>query len=365
MLAGHFVNTKLEDLAMPERCPSCDGPPETRILIRHPLRTRTAVSVPQCLPCQQRLAKTKNRDFLTNVVVVVGAGALCGAGFLLVSERTAWLLFCVAVGGIAIILGMRALLADALFGRTAKGARYRGVEIAGASKGKVVLFCRNQAWAKDVAALSGATTRAGRRWLHPRPAAAVFGGTILVGGCLTVWTLLARYGRVAIDNPTHEPLRIFVDGAPRLVAEPNPGGSRLQQIWVAVGEHDIGYASRDATQSANTIRVRVAAGGNLYTPKGLGCYRLKTSVYGKMNPEDGEEVLLRGQEFHSLGTIDDWFQESPSELKTHELWTKRVALVRNEGCTTKTVRRCETAPPSTLTDCRSAALSGEGAETRP
>ena len=358
MRTGTYVEVHPDELQMPERCASCDGPSHTRVLARRSLGIGkpALLSVPYCEQCR-RLASRSLRTFW---VLGVGITAACGAALLAtvaLAGFSPWISTPAALVVATVVIVLVAVGASLLPPRKPATAHQLAVEIARANDKRLRLFCSNDSWAQEMARLSAGRTRPGRRVFRLMPEGALL--SVGLGGALvgSLGGFRLMHCPVAVDNPTNEAMQIYLDEAPAMVVPPNPRGTAPPEMWVGLGEHILAYGPVGASRPVSAVRVTTTRAHSLYVPRQAACYWKIVTVYGNANPGAAGSEALYGREFHELGYVDDWFESSPKQVSSDSGGAQRTSLVRNSACTALALNGCDAKVLGQLTRCQDSAES--------
>ena len=136
---------------------------------------------------------------------------------------------------------------------------------------------------------------------------------------------------VYVDNPTSNPVTVFVDGKKKKTV----AAGKHTSFRVGSGGRTLGWAAASASKPSSTTKTKIKGGKKyLYNPGMSGCYWLKHDRYGnsagRAPKSMGPQPLAEVYEFNR---VDNWFRENPNSVKTKKKSNVvRVALQRAKIC---------------------------------
>lgn len=358
---GRIVKISSSSFRTPPTCCSCGAPQQTEIEAKHSQKsgnvtTTLRMSIPYCQPCAERAKSFKTKKMLAPLIPLAFALVIGGLVFAVPAiPLVAGLVIALVVGAggsIGAAIGLRPPMPVAPATARGEGARI----LSFSDNNQVTLYCTNPAWGDAFAQANGVQPKAkskgdGFLW-----------GTILVAVLLVpgaaggAWAV--GHPSVYVDNPTADPLQIFVDGTRELVIQPNTHNS----VSVGHGMHTFGWAKAGPTAPTTTVRGEVKVGeGHLYNPGKTACYWLIANAYGAASTAGLSSGPQPIQEFYHFKKVDTWFGENPQSIKVEKGGSggTRVALQRSATCMQLVQQSCPLASREALVSCQRAATSDD------
>ncbi len=355
---GIVVLVRLERLHLPRDCAACGSPATTRLLVSRRFRSGPLVSVPCCGACWLRGRRWSRK--LTNFAFAgLAASVVAGTVGFFVELRF--------LAVIAIASGAAALAAGALlylFSRLAAGGQaWPPVQIVSSNQSTVVLFCASEKWGNDLAELSGGKRLQRARRFH-RLSTVGIAACALLGLLVALVSWREAHALVRVDNASKVPLMIWIDGRRYQVVPPNTNGAPPPELWIRAGRHELGYSEAEEPAPRSRVVVGVPTTQSLYNPGRTACYWRLETVYAKswFPAKAGTDIALERSEFYRLPEVDDWFRQSPASVQVSSTspGEKRVALIRNQDCTTLVGFGCRESVLDELTACQRQASAAAG-----
>ena len=318
--------------------------------------------IPYCHPCAARAQATRKRGRNFGLVALLVATAFAVLGFAAPGLPLAALMglaVSAAVGFAVVVMTSLAPVAPSppamAVGEAVKVVSLRG--------GRSVLHCVNPLWGQELAQANSVVAAPKRRAERFGLGALAVALLVAPAASLAVWLSPTR--RCISTTPGTRRSRSRVDGAPRIVVQPNAPDRPPPSIWVAYGKHTFGYSKVGAAGPEGTVDAAATILDDfLYNPARTACYWLVADRYGSASVDGIAQGPQPIKEFYAFDKVNTWFGDNPQsvQVSTGESGDTRVALQRAKACMQLAEQGCDAAARERFTSCEIAARTEAEAE---
>jgi hypothetical protein len=362
-LQGCDVVLQANTFNMPPRCASCGAPKETTL---NTARTQSRAfrgkatrtfAIPYCNPCAARVKGARSKGLKLGLATFGIALATAALSFVAPGLPGVVLVAAPLLVSVGFAIAVMTRLAPPAPAPPAVGTG-DAVRLVSFKGERSVLYCANPTWAQAFAQANNVSP-------VPKSRSSRFGvgslwTAILVAPAAALGAWFTSHPELHIDNAGVEPLQIWVDGDPSVVVPPNPGGVVPPSIYVAYGQHMLGYSKTGAGHAEGAGEVHVTMRDDfLYNPGKTACYWLVADSYGSAaikGVAQGPQPVL---EFYSFDKVDTWFGDNPQSVSVSsgQSGDTRVAVQRAKACMELAADGCDEVARSAFVHCEQGATS--------
>jgi hypothetical protein len=175
---------------------------------------------------------------------------------------------------------------------------------------------------------------------------------VITGGASTFVSFAVRPS-IRIDNGGRQPVQIWIDGKPSIVAQPMNGLGKRPEVSLPMGLHTFGWSPMGASAPKETTAARKVQwmGDHLYNPGRAACYWLEVSTYGSANDKGVAQGPQTLDDFYAFGHIDNWFADNPKSISTKGSGGTRTSVAPMKICQELVEHGCSVAVRSEMLDC--------------
>lgn len=365
---GCDVVLQASAFTVPPRCSSCGAPQQTTLQAsRRQARwiggsVTRRFAIPYCHSCAARCQTTRKRGQLFGLYALLIALGLAALGFAVPIVPLVVLLLFATAGAVGFAVAAMTSLSPKsppppamAVGEAVKLISFRGQ--------RSVLHCVNPVWGQEFAQANGVTAIPKQRRERFGSGALTVALIFAPSAAVAVW--LIAHPQVHIDNAGSAPLQIWLDGAPNVVVQPQPGDRTPPSIWVAYGKHAFGYSKVGASGPEATVDASPTMLDDfLYNPAKTACYWLVADRYGSASVAGIAQGPQPVKEFYAFDTVNTWFGDNPQsvEVSNGQSGDTRVALQRAKACMELVEHGCDAAAREQFTTCLIAAHTEDAAD---
>jgi hypothetical protein len=335
-------------MTMPTGCCRCGAPSthqmKTSVQVRGFGSNKTrSIEVPYCAGCAARAKKIQSARTML-YLQAIGIALVAGCFGLVASFLPK-----VALITVPIVIGVLA----AVVLRQRAGNNVDDPWGAWLQKGTAkdsTFFCTRAEWAQQFAQANGVTATAGTYSDNVQP---WIGALVVAAGAAALVAFAVR-PEVYVDNGGKEPVQIWIDGKPSIVAPATRAkGQTRPTIEVSKGSHVFGWSKVGASAPTGQTKPRAVElfGDHLYNPNSTACYWLEVSTYGTANAKGMQQGPQPLDEFYTFKSISNWFKDNPPSVSTKSSGETRTAINTMKVCEELTEDGCSMEVKKSFTLC--------------